>query len=117
MPLPFSLPWNLPAQVHHYQQLTGPPGPQVPDTQRLTIEESCIKRFDMAIKTDYIYIVMNTTHPSVLILDAKFRDQDTGTNLHTQDRSNVLNAQVRHVLIGAICHVLLFGTNLHTQES
>ena len=53
----------------------------------------------------------------MLILDAKFRDQDTGTNLHTQDRSKDLNALVRHVLIGAICHVLLFGTNLHTQES
>ena len=59
---------------------------------------------------------LTTPHPSVVILDAKFCDQDTGTNLHTQDRSKDLNALVRHVLIGAICHVLLFGTTLHTQE-
>ena len=57
---------------------------------------------------------LTTPHPSALILDAKFC---AGTNLHTQDRSKDLNALVRHVLIGAICHVLLFGTNLHTQES
>ena len=59
--------------------------------------------------------LLSTPHSSVVILDAS--DQDTGTNLHTQDRSKVLNAPVRHVLIGAICHVLLFGTTLHTQES
>ena len=63
------------------------------------------------------FVFAFTMDASLPILDAKFCDQDTGTNLHTQDRSKVLNASVRHVLIGAICHVHLFGTNLHTQES
>ena len=46
-----------------------------------------------------------------------FCDQDPGTNLHTEEITKDLNAPAAHVLIGAICHVLLFGTNLHTHES
>jgi len=62
---------------------------------------------------------MQTDHtpgPSALILGVKFCDQETGTNLHTQERTKDLNARLQlliaispfcHILVGAICHVLV----------
>ena len=59
---------------------------------------------------------LTTPNPSALILGVKFCNQETGTNLHTQERNKrfstfqLLNAisPFCHVLFGAICHVLLF---------
>ena len=108
MPLPFSLPWNLSAQVHHYQRLTGPPGPQVPDTQRLTIEENCIKRFDTPIKTDYIYIVMNTTpnqtNPyATQTLIGRFVSREQITLIFSEDTAVIDNSNPKFAEISQLC--------------
>ena len=56
----------------------------------------------------------HTPDPSALILGVKFCDRETGTNLHTQERTKDLNARLSspfllfcHVLVGAFCHVLV----------
>ena len=38
----------------------------------------------------------HTPDPSALILGVKFCDQETGTNLHTQERTKDLNAPAAH---------------------
>jgi len=39
---------------------------------------------------------LTTPDPSALILGVKFCDQETGTNLHTQERTTDLNAPAAH---------------------
>ena len=39
---------------------------------------------------------LNSPDPSALIIGVKFCDQDTGTNLHTQERTKDLNAPAAH---------------------
>jgi hypothetical protein len=58
---------------------------------------------------------LTTPDPSALILSVKFCNQETGTNLHTQERNKRFStlqllaiSPFCHVLFGAICHVLLF---------
>ena len=53
---------------------------------------------------------LTTPDPSALILCVKFCDQDTGTNLHTQERTKAQRSSCLPVLFGAICHLLLFVT-------
>ena len=56
---------------------------------------------------------LNSPDPSALIIGVKFCDQDTGTNLHTQERTKDLNAPAahrrsgwRHLSCSPFCHVL-----------
>ena len=68
---------------------------------------------------------MQTYHaanPSALILSVKFCDQDTGTNLHTQERNerfstlHLLASSVwRHLSCSPFCHVLSGAISLITR--
>ena len=65
------------------------------------------------------HVVVVTTHYVPYTPCVSDLDQETGTNLHTQERNKrfstlqllnaaVLSSSFCHVLLGAICHVLLF---------
>jgi hypothetical protein len=65
---------------------------------------------------------LTTPDPSALILSVKFCDQETGTNLHTQERNErfstlqLLASSVwRHLSCSCFCHVLVGAKSIITR--
>ena len=61
-----------------------------------------------------LYFMFLVCAPTMEMYGVKFCDQDTGTNLHTQESNERFSTSQRSscspVLFGAICHLLLFVT-------
>ncbi len=65
---------------------------------------------------------LTTPNPPALILSVKFCDQETGTNLHTQERNKRFSTPsvmfcfcFCHVLTGAISIITIAGTRAHVH--
>jgi hypothetical protein len=56
------------------------------------------------------HVVVVTTHYVPYTPCVSDLDQETGTNLHTQERNKTQRSSCSPVLFGAICHLLLFVT-------